>query len=196
MIQVKKLIYLIGVAVLVISCTHNPLKIDVSGVKADVKIKHLDMDLLNTKPDQLAEAIPGIKKSYGDFFNIFTYQMIGIGGSNQPNFDAMLNKFVTDTLIQDLKNKVPQKIDTLRLRDELVQAFKHYAYYFPEKEIPVVYTCISGFNQSVVTSTNLIGVSLDKYMGSGIEYYERLGIPEYKRRNMTPQRMVPEMMYK
>lgn len=195
MIQVKKFIFLIGFVALLASCSHNPLKIDVSGVKVDLKIRHLEMDLLSKNPQELQNIIPELKKSYGDFFNIFTYQMIAIGGTDQPNFDELLNKFVTDTLIQDLKKKVPETIDTTKLRDELADAFKHYRYYFPEKKIPVVYTCISGFNQSVVTSTNLIGVSLDKYMGAGNEYYRELGLPGYKRRNMTFQRIVPEMMY-
>jgi hypothetical protein len=195
MIQVKNFIFLMGLAALLASCSHNPLKINVSGVKADLKIKHLDADLLNVKPDELSASVPELKKAYGDFFDIFTYQMIGIGGTDQPDFDGMLIKFVTDTLIQDLKKKVPEIIDTTKLRDELTGAFKHYKYYFPEKEIPDIYTCISGFNQSVVTSTNLVGVSLDKYMGAESEYYKRLGLPLYKRRNMTPQRIVPEMMY-
>lgn len=195
MIQVKKFVFLIGFAALLVSCSHNPLKIDVSGVKVDLKIKHLETDLLDVKPGELPAFVPELKKAYGDFFDIFTYQMIGIGGSDQPDFYGLLNKFVSDTLIQDLKKKVPEKIDTVKMRNELLDAFKHYRYYFPEKEIPAVYTCISGFNQSVVTSTHLMGVSLDKYLGEESEYYKRLGLPLYKRRNMTPQRMVPEMLY-
>lgn len=195
MIQVKKFIFLVGFAALLVSCSHNPLKIDVSGVKVDLTIKHLDADLLKGNGVDLQKEVPELEKSYGDFFKLFTYQMIGIGGPDQSDFYDMLNKFVADTLIQDLRKRVPEDIDTVEMRDELTDAFKHYKYYFPEKEIPNIFTCISGFNQSVVTSTDLIGVSLDKYLGAGNEYYRRLGLPGYKRRNMTPQRMVPEMMY-
>jgi hypothetical protein len=57
---------------------------------------------------------------------------------------------------------------------ELIKAFKYYQYHFPYKELPVIYTMISGFNQSVVTAENIIGVSLDKYLGRDYNYYHQL----------------------
>lgn len=176
------------------SCSRNPLKVDVSGVSVNLKIKHLDADLLKLNPEDMPTAIPLLKKSYGDFFDIFTYQMIAIGGAEQPNFVQMLNTFVADSVIRQAEASVTQNIDTVRFREELETAFKHYKYYFPEKEIPRIYTCISGFNQSVVIAQNILAVSLDKYMGVKSPYYEKLGLPAYKRRNMHPAKMVPEMM--
>jgi len=176
------------------SCTRNPQKINVSNVPIVLKIKHLDVDLLKQKPDQMQAAIPVLKSSYGEFFDIFTYRMIAIGGVEQPNFTGLLSSFVADTLIRKLELNVAQKVDTIQFRKELESAFKHYKYYFPTKEIPVVYTCISGFNQSVVISEKLIGVSLDKYMGSDSPFYEQLGLPGYKQKNMHPEKIVPDMM--
>jgi hypothetical protein len=121
--------------------------------------------------------------------------MIAIGGTDQPNFNETLYSFVSDTLIQRLKTKVPEKIDTVQFREELETAFKHYKHYFPGKEIPAVYTCISGFNQSVVTAEKLIGISIDKYLGADSPYYEQLGLPAYKRRNMNPDKLISDAMY-
>jgi hypothetical protein len=180
--------------VLLASCTRNPLKINVSNVSVNLKIKHLDVDLLKLKQDQMQTAIPALKNSYGEFFDIFTYRMIAIGGAEQPNFPELLYSFVSDTLIRKLETNVAQKVDTVQLRNELETAFKHYKYYFSQKELPTVYTCISGFNQSVVIYEKLIGVSLDKYMGVGSPFYEQLGLPAYKRKNMYPGKMVSDMM--
>ncbi len=190
----KNVVFYFGLILLLASCTQNPLKINVSSVSVDLKIKHLDVDLLKLKQDQMQAAIPALKSSYGEFFDIFTYRMIAIGGTEQPNFPELLYSFVSDTLIRKLELNVAQKVDTILLRKELETAFKHYKYYFPEKEIPVVYTCISGFNQSVVISEKLIGVSLDKYMGAESPFYEQLGLPVYKRKNMHPAKMLPDMM--
>jgi len=191
----KRVVYFLSLVLLISSCSRNPLKIDVSDVSIDLKVRHLDVDLLQTKPDQMEASIPAFRSNYGEFFDIFTYRMIGIGGSEQPNFIEMLNLFVKDTLIQQLKVNVPEKIDTVELRKELENAFKHYRYYFPKKDIPLIVTCISGFNQSVVTSENLIGISLEKYMGGESEFYEQLGLPAYKRRNMHPEKIVPDVLY-
>jgi len=163
-------------------------------VSVNQKIKHLDVDLLKLKTDELPVAVPELRKSYGDFFDIFTYQMIGIGGTEQPNFMQMLNSFITDTLVTQARLSVAQTIDTLRFRKDLELAFKHYKYYFPEKEVPKVYTCISGFNQSIVVARNLLGVSLEKYLGVKSKFYEKLGLPAYKRRNMRPEKIVPDLM--
>ena len=156
---------------------------------------HFDVDLLKLKHDEVTPEIPVLKEKYDDFFDIFTYRMIGIGGADQENFPEMLYSFISDTLIQQLKTDVAEKMDTVQFRKELTNAFKHYRYYFPEKEIPVIYTCISGFNQSVVVAEHLVGVSLDKYLGAASPFYEQLGLPVYKRRNMHQGRLVPDVLY-
>lgn len=191
----NRLFLFLVLLVIFASCTQNPLKINTSNIQIDLKIKHLDVDLLNLEKDQMAQAIPKLKNSFGEFFDIFTYRMISIGGTEQANFPELLSTFVSDSLIRNLKTKVTESVDTLKLRKELETAFKHYKYYYPQKPVPVVFTCISGFNQSVVTSEKLIGVSLDKYMGVKSPFYERLGLPLYKRRNMHQDKIVPDMMY-
>ena len=191
----KRFFLLLCFTVILISCTRNPLKINVSTISVDLKIKHLDVDLLKLKQDQVVAAIPVLKSSHGEFFDLFTYRMINIGGTEQENFPEMLYSFVSDTLIRELETNVAENLDTIQLRKDLELAFRHYKYYFPEKEIPVVYTCISGLNQSVVTAEKLIGISLDKYLGTNSRFYKQLGLPVYKRRNMHPEKIVPDAMY-
>jgi gliding motility-associated lipoprotein GldB len=190
----KNIVFSLSLILMLASCNRNPQKINVSNVSVDLKIRHLDAYLLQQKQDQMKDAIPLMKRWYGDFFDIFTYRMIAIGGTEQPNFPELLYSFVSDTLIRKLELNVAEKVDTVQLRKELESAFKHYKYYFPSKELPVIYTCISGFNQSVVISEKLIGVSLDKYMGTDSPFYEQLGLPVYKRKNMHPEKIVPDMM--
>jgi hypothetical protein len=120
--------------------------------------------------------------------------MIKIGGVEQDNFVEQLTAFTSDTLIRSLEANVKEKIDTVELRRDLTEAFKHYKYYFPQKPVPVIYTCISGLNQSVVTADSILGVSLDKYLGVKSRYYQELGLPAYKRKNMHPQKIVPDMI--
>ena len=195
MSKMKRLIFLFCLTVVLSSCTRNPLKINLSGVHIDLKVKHLDVDLLKLKQEDIQAAIPELKASYGEFFDIFTYRMISIGGTEQENFPDLLYSFVSDSLIRKLEVNVEEKVDTVQFRKELEMAFKHYKYYFPAKDLPVIYTCISGFNQSVVTSEMLVGISLDKYLGAESHFYQQLGLPVYKRRNMHPQKMVSDLMY-
>jgi len=193
--QVKQIFFCLALVLILFACQRNPLKVNVSDVSVDLKIKHLDVELLKLKQDQILTSIPELKRSFAEFFDLFTYRMISIGGSDQEKFQESLYYFISDTLILKLELKVAEKLDTTQLRSELQKAFKHYRYYFPQKEIPVIYTCISGFNQSVVTSENLIGISLDKYLGADSQFYEQLGLAEYKRKNMHPAKIVSDVMF-
>ncbi|MGE5394866.1 MAG: hypothetical protein ACM3P1_08980 [Candidatus Saccharibacteria bacterium] len=191
----KQFVFSFCLVLVIVSCSRNPLKINVSNVELKLEVKHLDQDLLNLKPQEIEAAIPRLKGTYKGFFDIFTYRMIKIGGVEQDNFVEQLSSFTSDTLIRSLQANVKETIDTIQLRKDLTDAFKHYKYYFPQKPVPVIYTCISGFNQSVVTADSILGVSLDKYLGVKSRYYLQLGLPAYKRKNMHPKRMVPDMIY-
>lgn len=193
--SMKRILFLLCLTTTLLSCNRNPLKINSSAISVDLKIKHLDVDLLKLTQGEIQSAIPTLKASYGEFFDIFIYRMISIGGVEQENFPEMLYSFISDSLIRNLKINVDEKLDTVQLRKELEIAFKHYKYYLPVKELPVIYTCISGLNQSVVTAESLIGISLDKYLGVDSRFYEQLGLPVYKRRNMHPEKIVSDVMY-
>ena len=39
--------------------------------------------------------------------------------------------------------------------------------------IPMIYTQISAFNESIVLSDSVLGISLDKYMGEDYPLYKR-----------------------
>ncbi|WP_423130066.1 hypothetical protein [Gaoshiqia sp. Z1-71] len=181
-------------AVLLFSCQRNPLKVDLSGVQIDLRFYSLDDDLFSAS-EEPEKKLREIETNFKDFMPVFTYEMIRIGGPDDPDYDSQLQLFLTDTMIIGLKEKADQLIRKDQLKDALTRAFRYYHYYFPEKVIPDIYTCISGFNQSVVMTDSLIGISLDKYLGAGFSYYPRLGIPAYISRNMHPQKIVPEVMY-
>jgi uncharacterized protein YjaZ len=99
-------------------------------------------------------------------------------------------------MIQSVYNLVDQRFDDdEKIRKELVSAFRHYRYYFPERPLPEIFTCISGFNESAFVAEGLVGISLDKYLGSQIGYYAQLGIPRYKQRKMIPEMIPSDVMY-
>ena len=58
-----------------------------------------------------------------------------------------------------------------------------------------VFTCITGFNNSIITGDSVLGISLDRYLGADCEYYPRLDIYKYIAARMTPENIVPDCMY-
>src|SRR5690606_10935667 len=105
--------------------------------------------------------------------------------------------FLTDPMVLYAKHSADSVFgDFENTQHELVQAFKYYQYHFPSKELPVIYTMVSGFNQSVVTAENLIAVSLDKFLGREYNYYHKLSnVPLYKIKNMHPHKITSDVAY-
>ncbi len=105
--------------------------------------------------------------------------------------------FLTDTMILNAKQQVEQEFsDFDETKKAINKAFKYFQYHFPEKELPTVYTYISGFNQSVVTAENIIGISLDKYLGRDCKYYKLLSTtPAYKINNMHQKKIPADVAY-
>ena len=188
---------LILVVILFSACKRNKLKVDLSKVKKEIEVVQFDKVLLNSSVRDTLELITHLSTEYPVFFDLFTYRIIHIGGIGEDNFPDLMKLFLSDTLIREVKAKTDSVFsDRKKLEEQIKKAFKYYAFHFPDKELPVAYTYISGFNQSIVTAENIVGISLDKYLGRDCKYYQQLNTtPQYKVLNMYKERMIPEMAF-
>lgn len=196
--QTKGIVFLLFLTVVLFSaCKRNPLKVDLSKVGSEVEVVRFDDGLLNIQGKDTLAAITELSNKYPDFFNLFTYRIIHVGGIGDDDFPKWMKSFIRDTMIQDVKVKTDSVFsDRDKIEKQIKKAFKYYAYHFPDKELPTVYTYISGFNQSIVTAENIVGISLDKYLGRDCRYYQQLNTtPQYKILNMRKERMIPEMAF-
>ena len=75
----------------------------------------------------------------------------------------------------------------------LTKGFKKLKKEVPEIKIPLVYSQVSAFNESIVLSDTLLGISLDKYMGEDYALYKRFYY-DYQCRSMRPDRIVPDCL--
>jgi gliding motility-associated lipoprotein GldB len=179
------------------ACNRNPLKVDISNCKKNIEIVRFDNDLFSIQLKDTLKEISELSNKYPGFFDLFTYRIIRIGGVGDEEFTKLLASFVTDTMILNVKNIAEKKFsDFKKTEKQLNKAFKYYQYHFPKKELPTVYVYISGFNQSVVTAENIIGISLDKYLGRDCRYYKQLSTaPQYKILNMRKEKIVSDVAY-
>lgn len=189
--------FLVVILIIFASCNRNPLKVDISGIETEIEIVRFDQELFNLPMrDTLAE-LTTLRNEYPGFFDLFTWKVIGVGGIEEEHFPKIMGEFLTDTMILNVKTLVEDEFsDFEKTEEELIEAFKYFQYHFPEKELPAIFTTISGFNQSVFTAEGLIGVSLDKYLGRDCSYYKQLStVPLYKIKNMHPQKLISDVAY-
>jgi hypothetical protein len=177
------------------SCRKNPYKVPVSSIRVDIEVRRLEVDLFSMNPEEIAIRLPELKVRYGAFLQLFSY-VINTGDIDDPSFGDFLTGFCTDRQNNEVYGAVMNIYPGLStVEKDLEDAFRHYRYYFPGKAVPQVFSCISGFNNSIITGDSVLGIGLDRYLGADCEYYPRLEIYSYLAARMTPLYIVPDCMY-
>jgi len=177
------------------SCHRDRYSINISKIKAEIEIERLEDDLFKPDPAALTDSVPSLIVKYGDFLQYFSY-IIKAGTISDSAFALNLLNFSTDKLNTEVYGVVSEKYPDLKfLEADLSEAFRHYKWYFPDENVPAVYTCITGFNNSIITADSVLGICLDRYLGSDSEYYARLGIYGYLAAQMNSWNIVPDCMY-
>jgi hypothetical protein len=191
----KALIFSGLLLVLLPGCNRNHFNVDISGVHYDLKLMDLGGDIFNIAPPELAATVDPLKVKYGDVLQVYS-MVLGLGDIKSPQWNKDFITYCTDLsnveLWDDVKKEWPS---TEALRADLEDAFRHYLYYFPQKKVPRIVTCITSFNNSLIVSDSLLMISLDRYMGAGYKYYPTLGLYEYQVRKMDPAYTVTDCMY-
>lgn len=189
-------ILMFALTVLLAACSaKNKFDVDVSGITTDLKIHRFDKDLFSLDIDSLGKSIPALHEKYGAFFELYNNKIITIGSCGQRAYPDYLKGFLTDYTINEVYKKSSEVFPDLNdIEKELAGAFKHYRYYFPRKPVPGIYFYISGFNQSVVTDENILGIGLDKYLGRDCDFYRRLALPVFSINKMYKQRIPSDCM--
>jgi hypothetical protein len=192
---IVKIIFLVLITSVAASCKKNHYRIKTSSINVRIEIKRLEKDLFSLSPDDIKKSVPGLKSKYQDFLRLFSF-VINTGDIDDSSFGDFLVRFCTDKLNNDVYFSVMKLYpDISWIERELQDAFRHYLHYFPERKVPAVYTCITGFNNSIITGNSVLGIGLDRYLGSGSEYYRRLEIYKYLAERMTPENIVPDCIY-
>ena len=163
--------------------------------KVNIKVVRFEKDLFAVNPNNIANEIPKLKSKYGEFFDLFSYKIIQLGSPENPKYPAALKTFITDSYMNFDYNEVMKIFPTVApLERDLNDAFDRYHQFFPNKKIPKVFTCISGWNQSVITTDTILAIALDKYLGRKNDIYKRLTLDYYMCYAMQKEYILPDCM--
>jgi len=179
-------VILIYIAGILFSC-QSPKKPD-NLSKINLKTHLFYKELFDTPPDSISNKIPYFINTYPTFFEIFGNNVIHIGFPNEKKYGYLLQQFISDYQMRTVYNDIQKQYKQLDdINQQLNQAFQYFSYYFPSKAIPEIFYYHGGFNQSIITTDSLIGIGLDKYLGSNYTYYARLGLPVYQTLKMRKE---------
>lgn len=188
-------IFLLLIVSALTSCKKNHYKVNTASVKVKVEIKRLEKDLFTVNPNELITKVPLLKQKYNGVLQFFS-SVIKTGDINDKSFGDQLVSFCTDKQNNDVYAETMKVYpDVVEIETGLQEALRHYLYYFPEGKVPAVFTCITGFNSSIITADSVLGIGLDRYLGADCKYYPQLEIYRYLAVRMTPENIVPDCMF-
>ncbi len=148
---------------------------DVSNIKADVKIVRTETKLNDIKTKEQLEKLINQNPA---FYNLYFKKIIAVyDGDNIDTIFTNFNNFVSDSLVNDLTQKVTTKYKTTeKLKTQIDRFYKYLQYYFPDQSaIPNLYTFISEFGYQIFIfedddNKDGIGIGLDMFMHPDIDY--------------------------
>jgi len=157
-------------------------------VNIDVNIHRYEIALANADTSNFLEDITQIQREFPLFL-----------GTSKLTTEQLkpLYEYVTDTQLITISNSVSEmylQLDELEL--QLSSAFSRYHYFFPNKQIPRVYSYVSNLyhEQPIIFDDSVVIIALDVYLGEKFSAYRSLGIPYYKIRCMTDANIAVDVM--
>ncbi|MDR3285942.1 MAG: hypothetical protein LBT27_00690, partial [Prevotellaceae bacterium] len=184
-----KKFYILFMICAIVACKGAKKIPNVDNINVNVEIVRFDKDIFSINDADI------LREKYGSFFDNFCDFVIGVGTPDNVDFQDNFNSFRNDSIVLLAQNKAAEMLNNYEstLNADLTQAFKFYKYYFPENAIPQIYIYTSGFNHSLIIGENIIGIGMDKFLGSDEDIYKSLGFSNYLIQNMKKERIVCEV---
>ena len=117
--------------------------------------------------------------------------VLKLGAVYEPDINSRFLNFYQDTILQTIiADAETQYANMDDINKSLTQAFDKAKKLLPGFVIPKVYTQIGAFDQSIIVGENIIGISLDKYLGEDyplyMKYYSKSQRATMKREYIVP----------
>lgn len=154
----------------------------------NIDVKRYGRALFELDTNDLSQELKSIKPEFPYFLD---------ADLDDENNIQQIRDFVTDTsLIRIYKKSIEVYPNNNFLNEELSSAFRYFKYYFPDEELPEVYTYISGlqFENPIWIQDSVMVIALDVYLGGDFEPYTGLGLPKYIISCMRSENLVVDVM--
>lgn len=169
---------------------------DISDINIDLDIIRLEQKMYEVDSSQIEKRAVALAKDYPNFMEIYTHsQVMGAGTWRDSSAAATLAHLMRGKQLRMLYDTVMTKFhDFSTYEKELYQAFQFYKYYFPERPIPKVFTCITEFGyQGFTYGPEILAIGIEHYMGADFPAYNTM-YPKFQSRFFTSQYLTSASM--
>ena len=120
-------------------------------------------------------------------------KMLRIGDVSDHDISERFLRFYQDSTLQTLVSDVELEYANMEdINDGLRKSFTKLRKWIPKIPLPRIYTQIGALDQSVVVGDQIIGISLDKYMGAKYPIYKKFSYSKEQLETMNRSYIVPD----
>lgn len=139
-------------------------------------------------------ALHRMNTEYPQQTKLLIEDVLELGEVDDPNVERELRQYYLDSTVQVLLDEVHhQYADISDLERDFTRVFEALKKQDPDFRPPHVYAQISCLRQSIVVNDTLLGISLDKYLGTDFPLYQEFYTPE-QRQQMRRSAIVTDAM--
>lgn len=150
-------------------------------VVEEVRIERFDRVLDEYVSLGSGTALHRMNTEYPQQTKMLIEDVLAMGQVSDPDVERKLRYVFLDSTVQILLDEVHRQYgDVSDLERDFKLAFEELRKKDPSFRTPHIYTQISCLNQSIVVTDSLIGISLDKYLGSDFPLYQEFYSPEQR----------------
>jgi hypothetical protein len=150
-------------------------------VVEEVRIERFDHVLDEYVSLGSGTALHRMNTEYPQQTKMLIEDVLAMGQVSDPDVERKLRYVFLDSTVQILLDEVHRQYgDVSDLERDFNLAFEELRKKDPSFRTPQIYAQISCLNQSIVVTDSLIGISLDKYLGSDFPLYQEFYSPEQR----------------
>jgi hypothetical protein len=128
------------------------------------------------------------------FLDEFGKNVIAVGSVDSVGFGDRLKSYFSEPTLMGLYKDEQEKFSDISLiNNELSAGIEILLQSFSTLKQPRIYMHVSGLNQNVIVTDDLLSLSADKYLGADYPLYQNF-FYDYERQLMSPDRMVPDYL--
>ncbi|MCH5328393.1 MAG: hypothetical protein J1E02_05190 [Coprobacter sp.] len=156
-----------------------------------VEIVRFDRELAEAFGSESAAQEAAFAERYGAFVRLYCEGVLNLSPADSGYPVSGLRRFFSAPPVKRLYEDTERQFADLRDTERgLGLLFGEIARQFPEAERPLIYSHVSGMNQSYVVTDSVISIALDNFLGADYPGYGDV-FYDYQRLTKTPDYIVP-----
>jgi hypothetical protein len=179
----------------------DPLEVDVSSITVpQARIERFDKAFFSLDTNNIPAALDKLRLQYGSFTDGYVNHIVCYNAPDSLQCDLAIRDFLIVYSTRGVWEEALRILgdDFTNEEDQITGAYRHFKFYFPEKELPKgVYFDITNFDYGIIQVERRYGIALEFYLGKTNTFYDALPEkwPAYRRRVSSREYMVRDFVH-